>query len=1101
MAPCPPYDCLPMTMTPPRKEHRPSTRRILAEVALLGHDQRYGRMVALGRESIADARLAEDLKSLAQSEIHYERLLALMSASGSRATDLIVTLLADPSPMLVLRAARLAARVVPDEILVRLMPDMTKPCRRELARQLWRAGRGQVNDAVYPTLEGAARRHLLPWTTDAFIGASLDAEQVALLEAPQWAALAQRLPGLVRDRLAHELEQSGNPSYALRVAIRAALYRMLRSDRAAGLSLLRVAVARIPVQDLPLARYASFFPAQIAAIVEDLGGRQRIPFTLQTLRRLEASALCKLLSVDALPDLHAVFQQLHASQRDALYRQGGEAWREDSGALPFEFVRELSSAARQAEARRAFSSPRLAAEPLVRLPYLSCLPFQEALTLAQPFLSQPDGELRAQAVAAVAGTGRYEASSLAAILDFCRARENEQDPVRLAMLTALAALPPSRWEAGHLPGFTALIDAALRARDCSHQTMLAAMQWLMSIITPHTAFVVAALPGLVERMGGMGNLRQGHWESRMSDGELRRIAPHLMGLLETWIRRDRAQVALQLVFGFGCRAKAVDLFVDMISDLARDKRGHVARSGLDALVRLGLRKRAAELIPQLLGADPSWIQVSAVSSHLHRRRQDLLTPFLTARVYKGRFPSGKAAFLPAYEDGFFRWTAAQQQCYAAELLDILTSTQRNAWELYGCVQRYAAMPSIDLAPLVDLARLDTPDQALRDKALEALGRADAGRGVTALIQALDDGRARVAIYALRRSLMNLRPAQVLELLDRAPRSKITVAKEIVRLAGDLRTDGAFAFLARTEAEPKLHQDVAIALARAYWNFLDRPEVWPRLHAAARSGPPPLARATIRIPPTGLSPDGQRALSQHLALLLGHSDAQIRKETLERLIAMPPGQGAPALYQALAARLEDVDVSLVELATGALLGIYAGSLPRELADSFAGLTRAHALAAVVAAYQQQRQRGQLELAASADMLAAALLARRWHPGLALRLAFSVLRPEAALALARQSAASDLLHPGVVADVLDALADTVAGARLDQLTQVEAWLGAEGNAGMRRIGLGLLCAMSARTGWTPEMRQRLDLYRHDKDGWVSDAADLVTYPDALSPRAGG
>ena len=123
----------------------------------------------------------------------------------------------------------------------------------------------------------------------------------------------------------------------------------------------------------------------------------------------------------------------------------------------------LSSAARQTEARHAFSLRLLAAEPMARLPYLSCLPFQEALALAQPFLSQPDGELRAQAVAAVVGAGRYEASSLPAILDFCRARENEQDPVRLAMLTALAALPPSRWEAAHLPGFTALIDAALRA--------------------------------------------------------------------------------------------------------------------------------------------------------------------------------------------------------------------------------------------------------------------------------------------------------------------------------------------------------------------------------------------------------------------------------------------------------------------------------------------------------------------------------------------------------------------------------------------------------------------------------------------------------------
>ncbi|WP_139803830.1 hypothetical protein, partial [Cronobacter sakazakii] len=151
--------------------------------------------------------------------------------------------------MLALRAARLAARVVPDELLVRLMPDMTKACRRDLASQLWRAGRGQVNDAVYPTLDGAARRHLLPWTTDAFIRGNLDAELLAALEAPQWAALAQRLPGFVRDQLVQALETSGNPSYVLRLAVRASLYRMLRSDRAAGLSLLRVAVTRLPVSD------------------------------------------------------------------------------------------------------------------------------------------------------------------------------------------------------------------------------------------------------------------------------------------------------------------------------------------------------------------------------------------------------------------------------------------------------------------------------------------------------------------------------------------------------------------------------------------------------------------------------------------------------------------------------------------------------------------------------------------------------------------------------------------------------------------------------------------------------------------------------------
>ena len=50
-----------------------------------------------------------------------------------------------------------------------------------------------------------------------------------------------------------------------------------------------------------------------------------------------------------------------------------------------------------------------------------------------------------------------------------------------------------------------------------------------------------------------------------------------------------------------------------------------------------------------------------------------------------------------------------------------------------------------------------------------------------------------------------------------------MAKEIIRLAGDLRTDDAFAFLARIEGDGKLHPDVAIALMRAYWNSSNTPK--------------------------------------------------------------------------------------------------------------------------------------------------------------------------------------------------------------------------------------------------------------------------------------
>ena len=56
---------------------------------------------------------------------------------------------------------------------------------------------------------------------------------------------------------------------------------MLRSDPDAGLSLLRVAFTRMPVHDLPLARYGSLFPKEIAALIAGLGGRQRIALTVQ----------------------------------------------------------------------------------------------------------------------------------------------------------------------------------------------------------------------------------------------------------------------------------------------------------------------------------------------------------------------------------------------------------------------------------------------------------------------------------------------------------------------------------------------------------------------------------------------------------------------------------------------------------------------------------------------------------------------------------------------------------------------------------------------------------------------------------------------------
>jgi len=101
------------------------------------------------------------------------------------------------------------------------------------------------------------------------------------------------------------------------------------------------------------------------------------------------------------------------------------------------------------------------------------------------------------------------------------------------------------------------------------------------------------------------------------------------------------------------------------------------------------------------------------------------------------------------------------------------------------------------------------------------------------------------------------------LLSKTPRSKVTVMKEIVRLAGEFGGDDSYNFLSQFTKDENLHQDVHIALLRAFWKHIHKDEVWSHFHAAATSGNTALARSTIRIPQEGLKQSGRDNLCKQL----------------------------------------------------------------------------------------------------------------------------------------------------------------------------------------------------------------------------------------------
>jgi hypothetical protein len=157
-----------------------------------------------------------------------------------------------------------------------------------------------------------------------------------------------------------------------------------------------------------------------------------------------------------------------------------------------------------------------------------------------------------------------------------------------------------------------------------------------------------------------------------------------------------------------------------------------------------------------------------------------------------------------------------------------------------------------------------------------------------------------------------------------------------------------------------------------------------------------------------------------------------------------------------------------------------------------MKRPHSLAAIVSAYRDLRREGSAELTTSAGPLVNTLIHRRWHVGQAVQVALTVLAPDTGVQVLRRLRAEGLLHPGVVANAVASMAQYAAGRSVPNLAMLEGTLGSDTSRDLRRVGLGLLCELAAKGGWTSEARRRLEAYRQDPDQWVSEAADLVRVP---------
>jgi hypothetical protein len=1052
----------------------------------LTHKARMYRLVELGRLASSDRQVATTLNTLTTGDV-YDRLLSLQSCYGSGDGEQVLQCLTDASRQVRCLALRLLSVIGDDKQVLAALNTATYKQRRSLLRKLLNRGRRPCIDIFINSLaeEGNAQlSRLLPLASASVVMRHLD----TVLEnfgSKDWQLLTRQHPTIAANLLLSQAEAASDFDPRLLYQVNAVLPQLTESAPDQAITLCRTLLRTISLLRLnSLQTLVWRRPREFADLILESADRVSVNFD-QVVHKLELKQLIALINQRRnTVNTYNILSRLTPENRQIIYNVCGY-WRDSDDCINSLAIGLLPRHIREQEARYHLNLPILATRPRQRLPYAAFLPWDEAVATLDPFVRNPDPDLRVAALSVLVSAIRYNRSHVPGILAIVQARRNEQDPVRCAMLTELADLPPSIWRLEHLAVLSQIIKDALNAADLSYATARAVERLIIAILPFYPAWSTQQLVVLVQQRGQVSFYNLG---DRLNDNDILRIATFLLPILQTWEQSEREVSIINVAQSLGRRLRVFDSLVKMLERIIQNTRNQwIANSALSILAE-HCRERWQKLVPQLVKQDPSWVTQPIIYNYLHRHRQDLLTPFLGQLAYSGRFSTGKTRFVLPFVNGFGRWTPTQQRIFAATLNEITQDSNRDTPTLLRVIRQLAALPSVPPTRLIELASHLNSKLALRDAALQALSRLDSGLGVPTLIAAMDDDRARIAIYALRRLLMEMPVNQVVPLLLAVPMTKVTVAKEVVRLLGELDDETAYRELLAVDSR-ELHRDVRVALLRALWSHLERPETWCILERAATSVDPALATVVGRIPADRLSADAQRHLCSVLALLLVHPDPLVRLDVLQRCVQLPVADSSvlllPKLLLAINSPLPDESTA----AANAVFTTYSGKYAPLVGDVVRSIiTNRRTLQKTIASLIVQIEWNKKQLLPTARTVLNVLATDPLAAGLRVNLAIAALPGEELVVLFEQLVEVGEMHAEVLFDAVQ----KIRSCNHD-LTHVEVTLATSEDERLRRLALAALVVQSQKNGWNVENKEKLHVFRHDPSPMVAAAAQFTLLPD--------
>ncbi|WP_067482071.1 hypothetical protein [Actinomadura hibisca] len=888
---------------------------LLQEIEPLTYRARCERLAACREQA------PELLETLRYGD-HYERSLALFIAGATRdeaSLAHIARAMRDPDSDLAVTAINLAARhgLGPDTFDLDDAPQAFRDATYRAIRKWQRTDLAEhLLDRVLERWGQAEAAKLLPACTEATVRERIDGLAHVV---PNWKALGRAHPAAVLDHAERHLPDL--PEYLLNhwwwwhaAGIGAAA----RHDPARVVTLLE---RHWKTTALPqgLVRHVAFLldaePDRMWSLLLSNDHKDALARLLDRravrdrVARLDDDPIARI--GHALADQRGQLLRAFPPSRRAHVFDLAVGDRDRSTAEVFAYTMELMPhALRAREARRMLGLRRITDHPGRRWETTAYLPFDEAEPVLRELTRRPDADERAtgyRLLFACAGRTR-DPDVLTRLLDTTDRLRNEQDPVRVQALGALANVPPGMFRAEHGDALTRLTTDALNARDCSHQTRAQLQNLAARVCHQGAARLDERLLhtglGIVDRLSvNLGYLHLARLDTVLRRGREHDLIDVLAERLAAGTRTGDHRLALTLAASLRRRAYELTPLQDALEAAVFHAKDETTICAALSFWLASPRTRA-DRVGRLVTADRSAYAMPEVFETVARERLDLLPDALSGRRVKGRFPQRRNTNIPYVSPTWMRrWTTGHRAAYLRLLHAFADDPAMADLDRAHIVRLIGEVPGTGTDEL--RRHLDSDDALLRRAALTAVPWTSAPQQVFApLLEHAGGDDAHVATYAATRAARYVEPSRLGGLL--APvlaDGKITARKEALRILLHTGAPDAMERIAAAWELPGQHRDVRAAIVSAARQRLDHP-VAARILDQAADGPRDLARFVVGASPLAMEERFRDRYADLVLRVARSDDVELREIAIPSLPQWTPwAADAPAL---LAAYLTDLD---------------------------------------------------------------------------------------------------------------------------------------------------------------------------------------------------